>query len=404
MNTRFDMNEPILTSMLDDDLYKINMGSVAFHTFSRAIVTYEFFNRGKTPFPEGFDVALRIQIKLMSGMRLTAAEAAWMKTISYIRPTYVEWFSGYQLDPGEVFVVQHGSDLRIRIRGPWYRTIFWEVKLMAVISELYFKMTGQYPCGDWEDRIVEKARTLGYNGCHWIDFGTRRRFSGKVQEAVVRNMVNFKGLFLGTSNPYLAFKFGVTPHGTYAHESVMAMSALYGVRMANKMWMKHWSEHFDGNVGVALTDTFTTDAFLRDFGTYEGRLFDGVRQDSNDPNWWADEKILPHYRKLGIATNNKRLVFSDALKVGPPEQPKISNSHNYVALDIKYRGIAQPVGGIGTFFTNDVGVKPLNMVIKMTKADFGFGEIDVVKLSDDLGKSTGTSQTVEHVKAELGIK
>lgn len=401
---KFDMAEPIITSMLDDDLYKCNMGSVAFHLFPRAIVTYEFINRAKTAFPEGFDVALRLQIKNMSDLKLTAGEAAWLKTIKYIRPTYVEWLAGYQMDPGEVTVIQNGGDLRIRIRGPWYRTIFWEVKLMAVISELYFKMTGQFPSGDWGDRIMEKARILAYNGCHWIDFGTRRRFSGAVQDSVVEHMASYKGLFLGTSNPYLAFKYGVTAHGTYAHESVMAMSALYGCRMANKMWMKHWSDHFEGNVGVALTDTFTTAAFLRDFGTYEGRLFDGVRQDSNDPNWWADDMILPHYRRLGIPTHNKRLVFSDALKVGPPEQTMIGKSHNYVALDIKYRSIAQPIGGIGTYFTNDVGVTPLNMVIKMTKADFGFGELDVVKLSDDCGKHTGNADVVAHIKSELGIK
>jgi len=366
------------------------MGSVAFHLFPRAKVTYEFFNRGKTPFPEGFDVALRLQIKAMANLKLTASEAAWLKTISYIRPTYIEWLEGYRMDPSEVTVIQEGGNLHIGIYGYWYRTIFWEVKLMAVISELYFRMTGKVPADDWEQRIENKAVKLQTNGCHWIDFGTRRRFSLEVQDAVVRHMRMANG-FLGTSNPHLAHKYGVTVHGTYAHESVMAMSALYGSRMANKMWMKHWSDHFEGNVGVALTDTFTTDAFLRDFGTYEARLFDGVRHDSNDPVAWG-EKMLSHYRKMNILTSNKRLVFSDSL-----------NDDKYIALDKYFRQWAQPIGGIGTFFTNDVGVKPLNMVIKMTKADFGFGEMNVVKLSDDAGKHTGDTETVELVKKELGI-
>lgn len=387
---KFDIGEPILTSIIDCDWYKYTMGSVAFHLFPRAMVTYEFFNRGKTIFPEGFEVALRLQIKAMADLKLTTSEAEWLKTISYIRPTYIEWLAGYKMDPSEVTVIQEGGNLRIRIHGYWYRTIFWEVKLMAVISELYFRMTGQTMDKNWHNRISFKAMKLCDAGCHWIDFGTRRRFSYEVQDAVVREMSNYKG-FLGTSNPHLAHKYGVTAHGTYAHESVMAMSALYGPRMANKMWMKHWSDHFEGNVGVALTDTFTTDAFLRDFGTYEARLFDGVRHDSNDPFVWG-EKMLAHYRKMNILTSNKRLVFSDSL-----------NDDKYIALDKHFRQWAQPVGGIGTFFTNDVGSKPLNMVIKMTKADFGFGEMNVVKLSDDAGKHTGDTGAVELVKKELGI-
>jgi nicotinate phosphoribosyltransferase len=386
-----NIEEPILTSMLDDDLYKINMGSVVFHLFPRAIVTYEFINRGKTRFPTGFAAALRRQIQLMSDLRLTFSEAAWMtKNIPYIRPTYIEWLSGFKLNPDEVSVSEFDGDLTIRICGPWYRAIFWEVKLMAVISELYFKMTGQFESSDWKSRIERKGIKLQTAGCHWIDFGTRRRYSLGVQDELVRHMKFMNG-FLGTSNPFLAYKHNVVPHGTYAHECIMAMSALYGVRMANKMWMKHWAEHFDGNVGVALTDTFTTSKFLQDFGSYEARLFDGCRQDSADPLEWG-VRVLAHYNELGILTSNKRLVFSDNL-----------NDDKYIKLDTYFRQWAQPVGGIGTFFTNDVGVKPLNMVIKMTAADFGHGAVNVVKLSDEPGKYTGKPEAIELVKRELNI-
>lgn len=385
------INEPIIKSMLDDDLYKINMGSVAFHLFPRAIVTYNFFNRGKTPFPFGFDAELRNQINLLSQVRLQKDEAAWLKKIPYIRPTYVEWLEGYRMNPEEVFVLQSDSgELAITIRGPWYRTIYWEVKLMAIISELYFRLTGQYPDVEFTNRMEQKGMKLQTAGCYWIDFGTRRRFSFSVQDSLVRIMKYYRG-FLGTSNPYLAFRHDVTPHGTYAHESIMAMSALYGVRMANKMWMKHWSDHFEGNVGVALTDTFTTESFLSDFGTYEGRLFDGVRQDSGDPFAWG-EKMLAHYAKLGIATTNKRFVFSDNLNVD-----------KYIALHKRFNPVAQSVGGIGTHFSNDVGVKPLNMVIKMVNADFGHGPIDVVKLSDDEGKHTGSPDAIDLAKRSIGL-
>jgi nicotinate phosphoribosyltransferase len=169
------------------------------------------------------------------------------------------------------------------------------------------------------------------------------------------------------------------------------------------MWIEHWSDHFEGNVGVALTDTFTTDVFLKIFGTYAARLFDGCRQDSGNPYDWADNKILPHYKKLGIPTTNKRLVFSDSLGVAPKDQLMAGKNFNYVAIDHKYRSVAQPCGGIGTNFTNDVGIKPLNMVIKMTGADFGNGMIDVVKLSDDPGKYTGNQVAIDLAKMKLGI-
>lgn len=388
--TGTNVRGPILTSMLDEDWYKITMGSVAFHLFPRAIVTYQFFNRGKTPFPVGFDIELQRQVNYTRDLYLTRDEAAWLKTIPYVRPTYVEWLSGYRLEPNEVKIRQDGGDLSIKIHGPWYRTIYWEVKLLAIISELYFEMTGQHYCEDWKTRIVKKAEKLSAAGCHWIDFGTRRRFSFEVQNEVVKTMKSYKG-FLGTSNPYLAYIYKIFPHGTYAHESVMGMSALYGVRMANKMWMKHWADHYEGNVGVSLTDTFTTKAFLNDFGTYEARLYDGVRQDSGDPYEWG-HLMINHYKKLGIPISNKRFVFSNAL-----------TTDEYIDIDKYFRMFAQPIGGIGTHFSNDCGVKPLNMVIKMTSADFGHGEVNVIKLSDDVGKHTGNPEAIEQVKCELRI-
>ena len=382
--------DPIITSMLDDDLYKLNMGSVYFHLFPRATATYEFFNRGKTQFPVGFAEELREQVIEMQTVQLTADEAGFLHTIPYIRPTYIEWLRGYQMDPNEVDIRQEGGDLYIKVHGPLYRIVYWEVKLMATISELYFRMTNQSPVGNIMKTIERKATDLASAGCFWIDFGTRRRFSYEIQQRVVEIMRGHKG-FLGTSNPHFAHKYGVTAHGTYAHESVMAMSALYGVRMANKMWMKHWSEHFDGNVGVALTDTFTTEQFLRDFGTYEARLYDGVRQDSGSPMMWG-YKMLAHYDKLKISPKGKRFVFSDNLNV-----PK------FIALHKEFNDFAQVVGGIGTNFTNDVGVKPLNMVIKLTSADFGNGPVNVVKLSDDAGKHTGNSVAIDLAKRELGL-
>ena len=377
--------------MLDDDLYKFNMGSVVFHDFPNAVVTYKFILRSKVAFPDRFGIELRKQINMLCKLTMTDEEHDWMrKSIPYQRPTYIEWLRNYRMDGNEVEIRQTGGTLSIEICGYWFRTIFWEVKLMAIISELYFRMTGQLPDDKWKTRIYEKSSRLSQTGCHWIDFGTRRRFSYEVQDKLVEMMRDYKG-FLGTSNPHLAMKYGVIPSGTYAHECIMAMSVLYGPRMADRMWRKHWAAHFNGNVGVALTDTFTSAVFYRDFDTYDARLFDGVRVDSGD-NHEEGSRAVNHYHKLGIGSINKRLVFSNGL-----------DTDSYIALDMHFRKYMQPSGGIGTHFTNDVGVVPLNMVIKLATADFGHGSLGVVKLSDDPGKHTGQPEDVELVKRELGI-
>jgi nicotinate phosphoribosyltransferase len=157
------------------------------------------------------------------------------------------------------------------------------------------------------------------------------------------------------------------------------------------MWMKAWADFYEGCVGITLTDTFTTEAFLKDFDSYYARLFDGSRQDSGDPYKWG-VKMLEHYRKLNIITRDKRMVFSNNL-----------TTDEYIAIDRYFRDVAQPCGGIGTHFTNDVGVIPLNMVIKLATANFGHGEVNVVKLSDDISKATGKPEAIELAKRELGI-
>jgi nicotinate phosphoribosyltransferase len=388
MNT----HDPILKSMIDDDLYKLTQGSVAFHLFPDARVKYKFINRGGTKFPKGFANALKAEIWSAAKLYLKVAEMDFLKEKTPLRRTYVDWLSGYRLDPSEVKITGDGEDMEIEVAGYWYRVIYWEVKLMAIISELYFRMTGQPMEDGWDTKIEDKAERLYNASCKWSDFGTRRRYSYEVQDKVVKIMSGYDG-FLGTSNPHLAMKYGVVPIGTYAHESVMAMSALYGPKLANKMWMKHWSEHYNGNLGIALTDTFTTKVFLEDFGSYEARLFDGVRHDSDDPIRWG-YNMLKHYEGLKIDAHNKRFVFSDGL-----------NTDKFIEITNTFKGLCQVVGGIGTHLTNDVGerVIPLNMVIKMTEADFGKGWVNVVKLSDNAGKHTGHTDTINHTQVELGL-
>lgn len=387
------VDEPILTSMLDDDLYKLTTGAVVFHNFPRAQVTYQFFNRGRTKFPVGFDEELTRQIKLMQFLKLSEKERDWMyNNLQFFPPTFIEWFYSYRLNPEEVSVHQFEGDLSIQIQGNWFRAIYWEVKLMSVISELYFRLTKQPMAPDWEKRIVKKAKKFEDTESQYIEFGTRRRFSFITQDRAV-DVMKDNNTFLGTSNPYLAFKYGVSVKGTYPHEAIMACSVESGVRHADSAWRRYWQDFFqDASLSIALTDTFTTPSFLKTFLPHEAATWKGLRQDSGDPNIWADKYVLPFYRNLGIDTQTKTLIFSDKL-----------DTKKYIALSKKYRKVANIIGGIGTHITNDVGVTPLNMVIKMTSANFGQGFKPVVKLSDDIGKNTGQVKTILDVKAALGI-
>jgi nicotinate phosphoribosyltransferase len=384
------MHEQIIASLLDTDLYKVTLAQAVFHQFPSAMATYKFINRGKTPFPPGFGDLLEQHIQSLASLALSDEEYRWMQTkLYYLKATFLEWFRHYRFNPSEVTVHQSGSELSLQIHGPWYRTVFWEVPLMALISELFFR--DKSPSAGWRQRIQDKASHLSQSGCRWIDFSTRRRFRWLIQDAVCNVMREWPG-FLGTSNPLLAMRHGLTPHGTYPHEAIQAMQALYGVVRCNRMWMEHWVREYRGNLGIALTDTLTTDVFLRDFDMEFAKLFDGVRQDSGDPAA-IGERMVAHYTKLHIDPASKRFVPSNGLT----DQDLVDITHCF-------QGRLQVVGGIGTHLSNDVGHKPLNMVIKMVRAQFDSQpEMEVVKLSDDPGKHTGSMGRIAQVKTELGI-
>jgi nicotinate phosphoribosyltransferase len=392
-------DEPIIQSMLDDDLYKFTMGAVVFHNFPNVEVTYQFINRGKTQFPEGFAQRLVEQLLHLATIRMNDGEAFWLKSLPYMRPTYAEWLANYRYDLSELDIKQNGGDLSIGFKGRWYRLILWEVKLMAIISELYFRMTGHKLADDWRERIVQKAKDLEYNYCLWSDFGTRRRRSFAVQNEVVSVMKTHRG-FLGTSNPFLAYTHGVTPIGTSAHEAVMAMECLYGADKANGTWLDLWRAYYGDQLSIALTDTFTTQVFLDEMNRGSLYRWQGLRQDSGDPKEWA-RIVLETYKKYEINTNEKTVVFSDNLNV-----PK------FIDLTQLFRPFfGKVVGGIGTNFSNDTftaeqtaaGWKPLNMVIKLSSVKVGDEWIGAVKLSDSVGKYTGKKEDIERVKRKLNI-
>jgi len=383
----------IIKSILDTDLYKITMGQAIFMHYPKIDVTYHFVNRGKTIFPTGFKEKLLKEIKDLSKLKLTSGEKLFLESIPYLKRTYIDWFANFQFNPKQVFLEQQNGELICEIKGPWYQTVYWEVPLMAIISELYFKKTNQKANGRYITRITEwKGKMFKDRQIKVADFGTRRRFSFEVQKKVLNLLIRTAGKakdggFLnGTSNVYLAMKLGLTPIGTFAHEWIQAHSAIWGYERATTEALRVWDEEFEAVLGIALSDTYTTDEFLTHFSNHYAKLFDGVRQDSGNPVMIM-EKIIKHYQDLGINPKSKTFVASDNLNVV-----------KVIAIQDACRGRIQCSFGIGTNLTNDVDkkIKPLNMVIKLWDVTLPDGRIKkVVKLSDDSGKITGDSKEAE---------
>jgi nicotinate phosphoribosyltransferase len=380
----------IIQSLFDTDHYKITMGQVIFHHFARVVAQYHLFNRRRIPFSPGFGDTLRRHINELADLRARPEEIAWLiKHVRYLKPTYLEWLAHYRFQPAEVTVRQEDGVLDIEVFGPWYRTVLWEVPLLALVSELYF--SDRRPAPNWQERIRTKSDKMAAAGVHWVDFGTRRRFSYAVQDKVNEVMRSYRPLFLGTSNPYLAMKYDLTPIGTYAHEGPMAMQAHGGVRTCNQAWIDAWVREYEGDLGIALTDTVTSAYFFHHFGRAETKLFDGVRQDSGDPAAIA-EMAIQHYQKMNVDPRTKQIIFSDSL-----------TDLRIIALHRQFCERIRVSGGIGTFLTNDVGHPPLDIVMKLTGADFGHGLVPVIKLSDDRGKYTGDPKSIAAALVELGI-
>lgn len=377
----------IIRAFTDNDLYKYTTMNAIQQLFPTARVQYKFTNRGGIKFPEGFAEAMKKEVAAMAALYLTKEEEEYIRKRCYFfTPLYIDLLKGYRFNPDEVTITQNGGDLDISIEGLWYRTVLWEVPLMAIISELYFIMTAQKPQEGWEDVAVEKADSLKAIDAYYSEFGTRRRFSFDVHDKVIGILKEHSGkCFLGTSNVYLGMKHNTLLIGTHPHEWFMYHGAHYGYRMANRMGLENWTRVYNGALGIALCDTFTTDNFFRFFDRKYAKLFDGLRWDSGDPIEFT-QKALNRYAELGIDSRTKTIVYSDSLDVA-----RVSRIKEFT------KGKIRDVYGIGTNLTNDVGVKPLNMVIKLMQVlPEGYDTpVPVVKLSDSKGKYSGDPEEID---------
>ncbi|HET6806997.1 MAG TPA: nicotinate phosphoribosyltransferase [Frateuria sp.] len=371
----------IVQSLLDTDLYKFSMMQVVLHHYPAAHVEYRFKCRNP-----GIDLVpyideIRAELAALCSLRFTPAELDYLRGWRYIKSDFVDFLGLFQLNAKYVEIAPAAAangEIEIRIRGPWLHTILFEVPLLAIVNEVYFRNTQpNLGLAEGRARLAAKIELLRadpeYADCRIADYGTRRRFSREWHEEVVRTLRDGLGDQLaGTSNVWMAWKLGLTPLGTLAHEYLQAHQAL-GPRLrdSQRVALETWAKEYRGDLGIALSDVYGLDAFLRDFDMYFCKLFDGTRHDSGDPFAWG-EKVLAHYRANRVDPRSKILVFSDAL-----DMPRVMQLYRH------FRGRCQLAFGVGTNLTNDVGPTPLQIVIKMVRCN---GQ-PVAKLSDSPGKN-----------------
>lgn len=386
---------PIIRSLLENDLYKFSMGQAVFHQFAERTATWSFKCRNTdVHFTPEMVREIREQIKYYCSLRFTEKELAYLADILWIKQDYVD-FLRFWYPRFEEFTVDSKDlcGLRIEASGTWLNTSQYEMPILMIVNEVYFRMAYNYEdlYVSFEERLLKKYDLLK-NG-HWYagnfsGFGLRRRLSGEAEEKFVdvfshlNDTKQCASRFVGLSNVYLAWKYNLMPTGTMAHEWIMGAGQgdmKHNPAYCNWYALEAWVKEYGVLNGTALTDTIGTDVFLKDFQLTFASLFSGVRHDSGDPIDWG-KKMIGHYKNLGIDPKTKTLLFSDSL--------------NFEKADKIFRcfaGKTKTAFGIGTYLTNDTFAEPLNIVMKMTMCN---GH-DVAKLSDCEGK--GMCKNPEYV-------
>ncbi len=393
----------IINSLLDNDLYTFSVCYAYLRKFPRALGQYTFVDRNNTVYPKGFAEKLQEQFLALENLRIDDDDIEFMTRKCYYFPKWFFTFlKGFSLQPSEVETTQdEEGHLHISVTGLLWRTVFWEMPILATISELMHELMGEFEHYDAEkeyQKSYDKATRLISNGVNFSDFGTRRRFSFNHQDMVIRSFVEAqkqftKTYFVGTSNVLMAKKYGLTPIGTMSHQFIETCS-LYGYTEANYLAMDYWQEVYAGSLGIFLYDTYTRKAFFQNFTQLHAKLFDGLRVDSGD-NIEALEEIIEKYKELGIDPAQKSIIFSNGLNVD--DAISIHHAVNGRMLDSF---------GIGTHLTCDIdNVAPMNIVVKLTAAKITEKRNwkKVVKLSDDLGKYTGDPEEIEICRKTLQI-
>lgn len=371
--------DPIVISLLDTDLYKFNMDQVIFHKHTDLCGKYYFKcrNEGVKFTPEMLD-EINSQIDYLCTLRFRKDELDYLRSIRFIKNDYVEFLRLWR--PIREYVttsLSKDGELSIIVNGPLFSAMQFEIHLLEIVNEVYFRMSYDYDTllKSAEEKLNAKIEALN-NGTYtfkFAEFGCRRRLSREWEDVVVRRLSTETDKCIGTSNVYLAMKYNLTPIGTYAHEFVQMYQGIdrYPLAYTNHYAMRDWYDEYDGDNGTALTDTITTDLFLLDFNRSNVNNYNGVRHDSGDPYEWG-EKIIKHYESYGVDPRTKQLLFSDGLDFDRAQK-----------LFDYFKDRAKVAFGIGTFCSNDTCVDALNIVIKLQYVN----DKPVAKLSDNPEKS-----------------
>jgi nicotinate phosphoribosyltransferase len=371
----------IIHSLLDTDLYKFTMMQVVLHHFPAAHAEYKF--RCRTPDVDlvPYIDEIRDEVRQLCHLRFKEDELEYLRRMRFIKSDFIDFLALFHLNEKSVTIkpsAKQNGEIDIDIVGPWLHTILFEIPILAIVNEVYFRNTQREPTFDTgRDRLRDKIQLLRgrpeVSDCKIADYGTRRRFSKQWHEEVILKLKEGLGeQFTGTSNVHYAMKHGLRPLGTMAHEYLQACQAL-GPRLRDSQvfGFEMWAKEYRGDLGIALSDVYGMKAFLNDFDMYFCKLFDGARHDSGDPFDWG-ERLIRHYEENRCDPRTKVLVFSDALDI-----PKV------LRLYERFHGRCQLAFGVGTNLTNDLGYQPLQIVIKMVRCN---GQ-PVAKLSDSPGKN-----------------
>ncbi len=371
--------EPIVVSLLDTDLYKFNMDQVIFHKHTDLCGQYYFKCRNKdVVFTEEMVAEIKDQIDHLCTLRFKKSELEYLRSIRFIKNDYVEFLRLWHPIRDYVTVSRsENGELNVVVDGPLFSAMQFEIYLLEIINEVYFRMHYDYEAlrRSAEERLNKKIEAFN-NGTYtfsFAEFGCRRRLSREWEDVVVRRLAKETKNCVGTSNVYLAMKYDLTPIGTYAHEYVQMYQGIDEIPLAytNHYAMQDWYNEYQGDNGTALTDTITTDLFLLDFNRSMVNNYTGVRHDSGDPYEWG-EKMIAHYKSYGVDPKTKLLLFSDSLDFDRAQ-----------ALYEYFKDKTKVSFGIGTFCSNDTSEEALNIVIKLQYVN----NRPVAKISDNPEKA-----------------
>ena len=386
-------------SILDTDLYKFSTSYGYMKMFPDAECTFTFVDRNKVSRSKQFLILYKRAMKQLGDVSLTTAEYEWcVEHIPYIPQYYWEWLSSFRFDYNKMNIyLDDNGVLHVDVTDKCYKASLYEIPCLFMVTEIQNSINenaGQMiNMDDVIGKLANKVAFANQYNIKFSEFGTRRRYSFDVQDKVIEYLKKNSKTCVGTSNVYFAMKYDMVPCGTHPHEWFMFHASQFGYKNANYLALENWVNVYDGALGTALTDTFTSDVFFKNFSLKQAKLFDGIRQDSGDEYEFTN-KAIEFYKSRKIDPTTKTIIFSNALNFTKAYQIQ---QYCYGKIRCAF--------GIGTNLTNDTGYKAENIVMKMTRARMNKNQpwYECIKISDDLGKHLGSTSEVNHAMYELGI-